>query len=103
MKDLLAQPVSNMSVGRNFANKYIPRHAPEDLLWYERDGLLTYIDQMKYKDFISDPDAHIRNKQVINFDMTHAQCRGTPRTHSDKYYQTLTERDMKKMPEKDKK
>ena len=51
---------------------------------------------MKYKDFISDPDAHIRNTQVINFDMIHAQCHGVPCIHSDKYYQTLTEKDVRK-------
>ena len=47
----------NMSAGTNFANNYMPRYVPEDLPWYERDGLLTYIDQLKYKEFISDPDA----------------------------------------------
>ena len=25
-------------------NKYIPEYVPSDLKWYERDGLLTYID-----------------------------------------------------------
>ena len=53
-KDLLGQQVSNMSTGRNFANNYIPECVPEDLPWYERDRLMTYIDQMKYKYFISD-------------------------------------------------
>ena len=36
-----------MSAGKTFANKYIPKYVPEDLPWYERDGLLTYIDQLK--------------------------------------------------------
>ena len=39
-----------MSAGKIFANKYIPKYVAEDLPWYEREGLLTYIDQMKYKD-----------------------------------------------------
>ena len=47
---------------------------------------MTYIDQMKYKDFISDLDLHIKNTQIINFEMIDAQCRGQPHTHSDKYY-----------------
>ena len=46
---------------------------PEDLPWYERDGLLTYFDQLKYKEFICDPDAAVKNTEVINFDMIHAQ------------------------------
>ena len=47
---------------------------------------MTYIDQMKYNDFISDLDLHIENTQIINFEMIDAQCRGQPHTHSDKYY-----------------
>ena len=40
----------------------------------------------------------------FNFEMIHAQCRGQPRTDSDKYFQTVTQEDVKKkMPEKDKK
>ena len=35
--------------------------------------------------------------------MIHAQCCGYPRTHSDKYFQTVNQEDLKKMPEKDKK
>ena len=48
-----------MSAGKIFANKYIPKYIPEYLPWHKRDGLLTYIDQLKYKDFISDPNVHI--------------------------------------------
>ena len=80
----------NMSEGKIFANKYIPKYVPENLPWYKRDELLTYIDQLKYKYFISDPDAHIKNKQPINFEMIHAQCCGQPHTHSGKYFQTVT-------------
>ena len=47
---------------------------------------MTYIDQMKYKDFISDPDSHIENTQIINFEMIDAQWHGQPHTYSDKYY-----------------
>ena len=47
---------------------------------------MTYIDQMKYKDFISDLDLHIENTQIINFEMIDAQCRGQRHTHFDKYY-----------------
>ena len=30
-----------MSADKIFANKYAPKYVPEDLSWYERDGLLT--------------------------------------------------------------
>ena len=67
-----------MSAAKNFVNKCIPEYVPEDLPWYERDRLITYIDQMKYKDFISDPDAHVKNTQIINFQMIHANVEVHP-------------------------
>ena len=70
----MAQPIKNMSAGKIFADKYIPKYVPEDLPWYERNGLLTYVDQWKYKEFISDPDTDVNNTKVVNFDMIHAQC-----------------------------
>ena len=95
-KDPLAQPIKNMSAGKTFANNYIPRYVPKDLPWYERDGLITYIDQLNYKEFISDPGTAVKNINVMNFDMIHPQCRGAPRTHSDNFYQTVREKDVKK-------
>ena len=41
---------------KTFVNKYIPEYTPNNLKWYERDGLLTYIDQLKYEEFSSNPD-----------------------------------------------
>ena len=35
--------------------------------------------------------------------MIHAQCCGQPPTHYNNYFQTVTQEDLKKMPEKDKK
>ena len=60
----MAQPIKNMSASKIFANNYIPKYVPEDLPWCERDGLLTYIDQLKYKEFISDRDTAIKNTKV---------------------------------------
>ena len=30
-------------------NSYIPPFIKKDLKWYERDGLLTYIDRLNYE------------------------------------------------------
>ena len=35
--------------------------------------------------------------------MIHGQCRGTPRTHSDKFYQTVREKNVSNMSQKDRK
>ena len=39
-------------------NSYIPPYIATDLKWYERDGLLTYIDRLKYERFEKDRDAY---------------------------------------------
>ena len=48
-------------MSRKCVNKYIPDHVDQHLKWYKRDGFLTYIDVLKYKDFIRNPDAHFKN------------------------------------------
>ena len=55
-----------------FANSYVHEYVPEVLPLYEGDSLMTYIDKLKYKEFISDPHVAIKNTKVINFEMIHA-------------------------------
>ena len=81
----------------------MPEYVSENLPGYERDGLMTYIDQLKWKKFISDPDASIKNIKVINFEMIHAQGRVTPCTHSNQLYQTVREKIVAKMSKQDRK
>ena len=92
-----------MCAGKIFANSCVPEYVPKYLPWYERDGLMTYIDQLKYKELISDPDAAIKNTKVNNFEMIHTQCRGISCTHSDQFYQTVRQKNVAKMPQKDRK
>ena len=35
--------------------------------------------------------------------MIHTQCRGMPRPHSNEFYQTVREKNVAKMPQKDRK
>ena len=60
----------------NYANNYIPKYVPDNLEWYERDGLMTYIDILKYDNFIKDTDSHFKKTYVINFDSIYRQIRG---------------------------
>ena len=46
---------SNMSKN-SFTNKYVPIYQSDNILWYERDDLLTYIDVLKYKEFLNNCD-----------------------------------------------
>lgn len=71
--------------------------------WYERDGLPSYIDQLKYEDLISDLDKHLEKEKVINFEIIHVKCRRAPKQYSDHYYQTNRTSDVQKMSQKKRK
>lgn len=58
---LLARRIKN-----NLVTSCISPYTPSNLKWYEKDGLLTYIDQLKYKDFIEKTENHFQNCE-INF------------------------------------
>ena len=79
-----------------FVDKYIPDAVPKDLPWYKRDDLMTYIDQLKYKRFIFDPDSYLEKAEVIHFDMIHAMCGHKPQQYSNRHYQTVHTTDVGK-------
>ena len=45
-------------------NNYIPEYVPDDLPWYERDGLMTHLDQIKCDKFLEDPEKHFKEKKL---------------------------------------
>ena len=83
--------------------KYIPEVVPNDLKLCERDGLLTYNDQLKYERFTHDPEKYLKKAEVFNFEMLRSRCRRDKRTFSDKYCQTVFESDVQKMSQKERK
>ena len=89
---------------RVLVKRYIFEVVTEELLWYERDGLLTYIDQLKCKRFMSDKDRYIEKGKEINFDMIYVDCdRALPQQYSNRHYQTVQSSEIKKMSQKDRK
>ena len=88
---------------KTFVNKYIPEYTPNNLEWYERDGLLTYIDQLKCEEFYSNPEQYFKKAEIINFDIINKKGRSDPQKLSGRYYQTVISKDVEKMPRKDKK
>ena len=68
-----------------FDNKFIPKYVPNDLKWYERDGLDTWYLQNKCNDFLNDTDEHFKQIKIINFDM----IKNNVSTEKRKQYQTL--------------
>ena len=57
-------------------NSYLPKYVPEYLNCFQRDGLMTWYDQGKCGDFLRNTDRHFSETKIVNFDITHRQCRG---------------------------
>ena len=70
--------------------------------WFERHGLMTYIDQLRYQEYKKNKEEWLQNHNVINFDMIHARCRDSLLTKSIREYKTVREEDFKLYPEKEK-
>ena len=56
-------------IAKKFDNKFIPKYVPNDLLWYESDGLDTWYQQNKCNDFLNDTDEYFKTMKIVNFDM----------------------------------
>ena len=41
-----------------YGNTYIPSYVPNNLKWFERDGLETWYKKNKCDDFLSNTDLH---------------------------------------------
>ena len=54
---------------------------------------MTYIDNLKYNNFINNMDSHFSNAKITNFDITHHQCRGDELKNPQQYYKTIFDKD----------
>ena len=77
-----------------------PHMSTQTLNSIKKDGLLTYMDQLKYQEYEKNTEKWLQNHIVINFDMIRARWRGSPLTTSAREYNTLREEDFKTHPEK---
>ena len=76
-------------------NKYVLLFAEHLYLpWYERDGLMSYIDSLNCQEFLNDTDEHFKKAKVINFNMIHHKCRGDPLQKDLKTYQSVQKKDL---------
>lgn len=50
-------------------NTFVLPYVPENLKWFEGDGLETWHRQNKCREFLEDTDSHFQQRQIINFDM----------------------------------
>ena len=47
---------------------------------------MTWYDDLKYDEFVSDMNGYFENVQVINFYIIHHLCRGDKLQNLEKYY-----------------
>ena len=55
-------------------NRFIPNYVPNNLPWYKRDGLMTWYDEGKCRDFLENTDEHFETLKIINFDIINSNC-----------------------------
>ena len=85
-----------------FKNRYIPAFVKDNLKWYERDGLITYINQLEYKKFEENRDSYLEKIYITNFNLIHSNYRNEPLENEIRYYKTVNTKDLKQMPLADK-
>ena len=82
--------------------RYIPPYVKENLKWYEKEGLITYFQQLEYKEFKRDRDAYINQTKILNFDIIHHICRGDKLEKTIKEHNTVKKENLKQMPPSEK-
>ena len=82
----------------NCVNNYVPKYIPKDLPWYERNGLITYIGQVKCEEFLRG----FKTVRIINFNITQREVAGAKVPEELlQHYKTVQNEWVKKYPKKD--
>ena len=76
-------------------NSFIPPYVKDNLKWFERDGLITYIDRLNYEIFENDRDNYLQNVNVVNFDIINHELLGTPLEKDITTYETVHKSDLR--------
>ena len=61
---------------KNYLNNYVPEFVPSDLKWYERDGFMTWYDQVKCEQFLEDVNKYFSKTKIVNFDIINKSIKG---------------------------
>ena len=75
-------------------NTFIPKHTPNNLKWYEKDGLETWYRQNKCNEFLSNTDNYFQKIRIANFDI----IKNKVEEHKLKQYQTIDHEEIKHYP-----
>ena len=60
----------------NCTNKYVPDFVPSDLKWYQRDGFMTWYDQVKCETFLEDVNKQFTHTKIVNFEIINKWVKG---------------------------
>ena len=66
-------------------NKFVPTYVPNNLKWFERDGLETWYRQNKCNEFLNNTDTYSEKMKIVNFDIIN----NDPSKNQIKQYQTI--------------
>ena len=80
-------------------NTFVPKFIPDNLKWYERDGLETWYLRNKCSEFLEDTDSHFKNRKIVNFDIINNGEKMAKQTLMQ--YRTIEHDEIKKYPEKE--
>ena len=75
----------------NYSNSYIPKCTPP-----EERSFLNYLDDVKYEQFMENPDKSFKKTKIVNFDIIHHECRGDALDKPVEYYQIVFQNNFKK-------
>ena len=80
-------------------NTFVPKFVPDNLKWYERDGLETWYLRNKCSEFLEDTDSHFKYRKIVNFDIINIGEKMAKLTLMQ--YRTIDHDEIKKYPEKE--
>ena len=80
-------------------NTFVPKFIPDNLKWYERDGLETWYLRNKCSEFLEDSNSHFKNRKAVNFDIISNDEKMAKQTLMQ--YRTIDHDEIKKYPEKE--
>ena len=77
-------------------NSYIPYYP------IKKDTLHDTLLRNKYEDINKDKKEYFKLAKIVNFDLIHNECRGTPLENNVNYYQTIDQDRLERAREEDK-
>ena len=86
-------------MAKKIDNTYTSKFVPNNLPWYERDGLNTWYEENKCNDFLEDPDKLFENLQINNFDLIFNKNKLS--SQKIKQYQTIDHKEIMGYPKKE--